>query len=81
MNEKREEQEPILAVEGTEEGLNRSDEARGYDIRSLNSIESSKSSEQTIVVNGDNSTNGFTPYITKITVQSKSKYRYTCMKM
>lgn len=65
MNENRdEEQEPIFAFDGTEEGLNRSDEARGYNVRSLNSIESSKSSEQTIVVSEDNSTNGFTPCIT-----------------
>ena len=65
MNENRdEEQEPILAADGTEQGLNRSDEARGYDVRSLNSIESSKSSEHTIAVSGDNSTNGLTPCIT-----------------
>lgn len=59
MKEKREdEQEPILAVE---EGSNRRDEARGYDEKSLKSIDSSKSSDDTIIVAVDSSTNGRTP--------------------
>lgn len=58
MKEKREdEQEPILAVEGS----NRRDEARGYDEKSLKSIDSSKSSDDTIIVAVDSSTNGRTP--------------------
>lgn len=60
--EKREEeQEPILADDGTNEGSNRRDEARGYDEKSLNSKDSSKSSDETTMVAGERSTNGGTP--------------------
>lgn len=52
-----EEHEPILAVDGS----NRRDEARGYDLKSLNSNESSKSSDDTTIVIDESSTNGFTP--------------------
>lgn len=62
VKENREEHEPILAVDGREEGSNRRDDARGYDVKSLNSIESSKSSDDTTVVIADSSTNGLTPY-------------------
>lgn len=62
VNENREdEHDPIFAVDGIEEGSNRSDEARGYDEKSLNSRDSSKSSEETTIVAGDNSRNGRTP--------------------
>lgn len=60
---REEEHDPILAVDdGIEEGSNRREEARGYDVKSLNSSDSSKSSDDTIIVRGDSSTNGLTPY-------------------
>ena len=62
VNEKREEeQEPILAVDGTVDGSNRRDEARGLYEKSLNSIDSSKSSDDTIVVTWESSTKGRAP--------------------
>lgn len=57
-----EEHEPILAVGGTREGSNRRDEARGYAVKSLNSNDSSKSSDDITMVIGDSSTNGLTPF-------------------
>ena len=57
-----EEHEPILAVDFIDEESNRRDEALGYDAKSLNSSDSSKSSDDTTIVAVDNSTNGRTPY-------------------
>lgn len=56
-----EEHEPSLAADDTDEGSKRRDAARGYDVKSLNSSDSSKSSDDTTVVNDESSTNGFTP--------------------
>lgn len=53
------EHEPILAVD---DGSNRRDEARGYDLKSLNSSDSSKSSDDTTTAIDDSSTNGLTPF-------------------
>lgn len=62
VKEKREEEHaPILAVDGIEEESNRREEARGWNVKSLHSKDSSKSSDETIVVSCDNSTNAFTP--------------------
>lgn len=62
VNENREdEHDPIFAADGIEEGSNRRDDARGYDEKSLNSKESSKSREDTTIVAGDSSRNGRTP--------------------
>lgn len=54
-----EEHEPSLE---TDEGSKRRDAARGYEVKSLYSSDSSKSSEHTIVVNDESSTNGFIPW-------------------
>lgn len=56
------EHDPILPFEDIEEGLNLSDAALGYAVKSLNSKDSSKSSDDTTMVNGARSTNVFTPY-------------------
>lgn len=56
-----EEQEPILAVDLIDEVSNRRDEALGYEAKSSNSSDSSKSSDDTTIVAVDNSTNGRTP--------------------
>ena len=57
-----EEHEPILAVDLIDEGSNRKDEALGYDAKSLNSSDSSKSSDDNTIVAVDSSTNGRIPY-------------------
>lgn len=57
-----EEQEPILAVDLIDEVSNRRDEALGYEAKSSNSSDSSKSSDDTTIVAVDNSTNGRTPF-------------------
>lgn len=62
-----EEHEPILADPGTFDGSNRRDAALGYDVKSSNSKDSSKSSDEITVVNGESSTNGFTPYTQNVT--------------
>lgn len=56
-----EEHEPSFAEDEIDEGSNRRDAARGYEDMSLYSSDSSKSSEDTIVVNDESSTNGFIP--------------------
>lgn len=56
------EHDPILPFEDIEEGLNLRDAALGYAVKSLNSNDSSKSSDDTTIVNGARSTNVFTPY-------------------
>ncbi|GFZ22048.1 Sec14p-like phosphatidylinositol transfer family protein [Actinidia rufa] len=62
VNENREEeQEPILAVDGSKDGSNRRDEARLLYEKSLNSIDSSKSNDDTIVVTWESTTNGRAP--------------------
>lgn len=65
MNENREDEHgPILAVDdATDAGLNLRDAALGYVEKSLNSNASSKSIDDTTMVNGASSTNAFTPYI------------------
>lgn len=68
-----EEHEPILAVDLIDEESKRSDEALGYDAKSLNSRDSSKSNDDTTIIAVDSSTNGRTPY--KIS-SNKSKIEF-----
>ena len=60
---REDEQAPTFPLDGTDEGLNIRDAARGYDVKWLKSGKSSKSSDDTIVVMLDNSINALTPYI------------------
>lgn len=63
VNEKRDEEHaPTLADDGIEEGWYRREEARGLNVKSLHSKDSSKSSDETNVVSCDNSTNALTPF-------------------
>lgn len=57
-----EEHEPILVDPCTFDGSNRRDAALGYDVKSSNSKDSSKSSDETTIASGESSTNGFTPF-------------------
>lgn len=56
-----EEHDPTLPFEGIEDGLNLRDAALGYELKSLNSNDSSKSSDDTTIVSAAKSTNVFTP--------------------